>query len=270
MRSEPLDCAEVRRRFVAGHVPSGTELAEHLAVCPECRELFADEAELGRRLGEAGLPEVEPGELFGLIEREVARDVGPRAALRALRTRTRVGILALVGGLLFASQLLWRPRPNLGTYSPLVFWLAASMLGAALAFGALRLLRGPSAPLGAVALERLLGVVLLVVPALAALLAPLGSAEAAALWGEPSRCFVYGASLTAPVVLLYWLFERRDQPPVSSLVAAGALGGLSANLLLHAHCPSAHPGHLLLGHVSIGLVWAAALWLLLKPARLAR
>jgi hypothetical protein len=66
------------------------------------------------------------------------------------------------------------------------------------------------------------------------------------------------------------LLERRDTPPATALLAAGALAGVAANLLLHAHCPSAHPGHLLLGHVSVGLVWSALLWLLKKPPQIAR
>jgi hypothetical protein len=72
------------------------------------------------------------------------------------------------------------------------------------------------------------------------------------------------------VVLLYWLFERRDQVPLSALVSAGALAGLAANLLLHAHCSSANWGHLLLGHASIGVAWALALrlvWGSPQPSR---
>jgi hypothetical protein len=112
----------------------------------------------------------------------------------------------------------------------------------------------------------------LVVPALAMLIAPLGSPspEAAAAWGSPSTCFSYGAALVAPFLLLYWLFERRDNVPLTVLVSAGGLAGIAANLLLHAHCPSAHLGHLLLGHASIGVAWALALGLLSRPLQRAR
>jgi hypothetical protein len=144
------------------------------------------------------------------------------------------------------------------------------LLGISILVGAARLLRGPSAPLGSGKAQRGLAPLLLAVPVIVSLLAPLGSAEAAELWGSPGNCFGYGALLTAPVVLLYWLLERRDAPPVTALLSAGALAGAAANLLLLAHCPSAHPGHLLLGHVSIGLAWSALLWLVKKPAQLAR
>jgi hypothetical protein len=63
-------------------------------------------------------------------------------------------------------------------------------------------------------------------------------------------------------LLLAWLFERRDTVPPTALVSAGALAGVAANLLLHAHCPSAHLGHLLLGHASIGVMWAVTLGVL--------
>lgn len=270
MSEEPLDCARIRQTFVAGRVPAGPELAAHLEGCPECGELFANDAELGRSLGRAVEPEVEPGALFSLVEREVAAEVGPRARLRALPTGVRSSSLALLAGLLLVSQLALRPRANLDVYSPVVFWSVAVLLGAAVSFGALRLLRGPSAPLRSSRHERLLAPALLAAPVLATLLAPLGSAEAAEIWGRPAYCFAYGSALTLPVVLLYWSLERRDRPPTSALVAAGALSGTAANLLLHAHCGSAHPGHLLLGHVSIGAGWAAALGLWSRYARAAR
>jgi hypothetical protein len=69
--------------------------------------------------------------------------------------------------------------------------------------------------------------------------------------------------LVVPVLLLLWLLERRDAPPLSVLVAAGGLAGLAANLLLHVHCPSVQLAHLLLGHASIGAAWAVVLGLLL-------
>ena len=94
--------------------------------------------------------------------------------------------------------------------------------------------------------------------------------EAAEAWGSPASCFSYGAGLVAPFLLLFWLFERRDYVPSSVMVSAGGLAGLTANLLLHAHCSSAHLGHLLLGHASIGVVWALLLGTLAKPLGLSR
>lgn len=268
MKGEALDCAQVRRRFVAGRVPTGPEVEAHLASCPECRELFKNDAALGRRLGEAAAaPKAEVSELFSVLERDLAQERGLRADLRALSTTARASVLIGIALLLLVGHLLWRPRPNLGVYSPAVFWLSASLLVIALVIGARELLRGPSASRAAAQRERLLAPALLAAPLCAAFFAPLGLAEAAELWGRPGNCFAYGAALSAPLVVLYWLFERRDAPPRAALLGAGALAGIAANLLLHAHCPSAHPGHLLVGHVSVGVLWAALLALSARPLR---
>ena len=266
MKSEPLECADIRRSFVAGRIPAGPQLEAHLQGCPSCRDLFEHEARLGRQLAQAVLPEVEPGELFALVGRDLEGEVGARATLRALPTWLRASLLSAVAGALLATQLLWRPRPDLAAYSPAIFWLELLLLGGATAVGALRLLRGPSAPLGSAG--PMLPATLLLVTALGVLLVPFGasSLETFSAWGQPGNCFVYGALLVAPLLALYWLFERRDRPPVTALVTAGAVAGVAANLLLFAHCPSAHPGHLLLGHVSIGVAWAFLLSLVKRVA----
>jgi hypothetical protein len=256
-----LECAEIRNGFVAGRVPAGPEVEAHFQVCPHCRELFENDARLGRRLAQAVVPEVQPGDLFALVERDVSREVGFRARLRALPLRVRAGVLLGVATALFLFHLLFRSRPDLASYSPSVFWGVALVLGGALTAGAFSVLRGANASLGSQARRPETTLLLLLAPALLALLAPLGtgSTAATAAWGSPSSCFSYGAALVVPLVLLYWLFERRETVPLSALISAGALAGVAANLLLLAHCASAHPGHLLLGHASIGLVWALAL-----------
>ena len=70
-----MECAEIRSGFVAGRVPAGPEVDAHLKSCPHCRELFEKDAALGRRLAQAVLPELAPGDLFALVE----RDVRPRS-----------------------------------------------------------------------------------------------------------------------------------------------------------------------------------------------
>jgi hypothetical protein len=267
-----LECAEIRNGFVAGRVPAGPPVEAHLKVCAHCRELFENDARLGQRLAQAVLPEVQPGDLFALVERDVSQEVGIRARLRALPLRVRAGTLLGVAASLFLFHLLLRSRPDLAKYSPSVFWGVALVLGAALTAGAFAVLRGANASLGSQGRERATTLLLLLAPALLALLAKVGagSPEAAAAWGNPSSCFTYGAALVVPLVLLYWLFERRETVPSSALVSAGALAGVAANLLLHAHCPSAHPGHLLLGHASIGVVWALALRLVYFSPRASR
>ena len=266
-----MECAEIRNSFVAGRLPAGAAVEAHLEVCPHCPELFENDARLGRSLAQAVGPEVTPGDLFALVERDVSREVGLRARLRALPTPLRAGTLVGVAGALLGFQLLLNRRADFAEYSPFLFWAIAVALLAAVVLGALLVVRGASAPLGSSGRERGVALALLVAPALGALLAPLGtSSPDATAWADPSGCFAYGAALVVPLVVLYWLFERRDSVPLSALMSAGALAGLAANLLLHAHCSSANLAHLLLGHASIGAAWALALglvWRSPQPSR---
>ncbi|HVY29967.1 MAG TPA: hypothetical protein VHB79_25595 [Polyangiaceae bacterium] len=269
MTNKTLECAEIRSSFVAGRIPAGLEVEEHLKWCPHCRELFENGAELGRRLARAVLPEASPDDLFALVDREVQREVGLRARLRALPTRLRAVILGGVALLLAAAHLGLRRRIDFDQYSPAVFWVVAAVLAAAIALGVWRLLRGSTAPLAFVARERSAAFGLLVTPAAAALLVPLGSTSEKWLstFGDPQYCFLYGAVLSLPLLGLYWLFERRDRVPLVALVTAGAVAGLAGNLLLFTHCPSAHLGHLLLGHATIGVALSLLLAGLWRPSQ---
>jgi hypothetical protein len=259
-----VDCAEIRRRFVSGRVPEGPAVDEHLKGCPHCPELFVNGARLGRRLAQGVLPQLEPGDLFAQLSQALSRDAGLRARLRALPTHVRAAALTAVGLVLLASQLIMHRRTDFEAYSPGMFWSIVFVLGGALGLGSLRLMRGASAPLNAADHDRRFTLLLLVLPAFVALLAPLGSPFATSpaahawetQWGNPGECFRYGAALVAPLLLLAWLFERRDRVPFVVTISAGALAGVAANLLLHAHCASTHLGHLLLGHASIGVAWA--------------
>jgi hypothetical protein len=271
MKVRPLDCAELRNGFVAGRVPAGPEVDAHSKECPLCRELMQEGAHLGRGLAEAAGPQVEPGDLFAQVELDVKREVGLRAALRALPSRVRAGALLVVALALLGLGLGFLRRGDFAGFSPWVFWAVVAVLIFALAVGVGRLVRSATLPLGAASREGRRAAAFLVLPAAALLFVPLGSgAPDAAEWGEPLGCLFFGATLVTPFLLLYWLFERRDTVPVSSLVSAGALAGIAANLLLHAHCASAHLGHLLLGHASIGAALSLALGVLSRSLRAAR
>jgi hypothetical protein len=268
-----LDCADIRSSFVGGRTPEGPAVAEHLKGCPHCPELFASDARLGRRLAQAVLPAMEPGDLFAKLSQDLSQEVGLRARLRALRTDVRATALSALGLALLATQLVLQRRSDFEAYSPAVFWGVVAVLGAMLGFGSLRLMRGTSAPLHAAHRDRAFTALLLVLPALVALIAPLGSpfepsSDAGSwetTWGSPGGCFSYGAAAVVPFLALAWLFERRERMPLTVLLSTGALAGIAANLLLHAHCASAHLGHLLLGHASVGAAWALGLALLSRP-----
>ena len=265
-----MDCAEIRSGFVAGRVPDGPAVDRHTATCPHCQELFEGGAQLGQRLAVAVLPTVEPGDLFVRIDQQLAREAGLRARLRALPTRTRATLLTSILAVTFLGvQLFIARRADLGQYSPALFWSVATLLVGALCIGVLRLVRGVSAPLHVAQRDGAFAISLLALPALLALIAPLGAApgdleDAALAWASSGYCFAFGAAAVVPFLVLAWLFERRERVPFVVLASAGAVSGIGANLLLHVHCESEHLGHLLLGHASIGLAVGLGLGLLAR------
>lgn len=271
MKGEPLDCAQIRSGFVAGRVPAGPEVDDHLRGCPHCRELFEKGAQLGRSLAGAVSPQVELGDLLAAVEHDVLQEKGLRATLRALPNGVRAGLLiAVTLGLLAFGLITLGHREDFARFSPGVFWGVLALLFGAFVVGARRITRGLTVPAGPESRQRGMALLYLLLPAAALLFMPLGVApDEAEGWGSPSLCFVYGAIMVAPLSLLYWLFERRDRVPVLTLVSAGALSGIAANLLLCAHCSSAHLGHLLVGHATIGAAWAVVLSLLSWPRRAA-
>jgi hypothetical protein len=266
MRSKTVDCAEIRQGFARGVIPQGPAVAEHVRLCPHCRELFEQGAVLGRRLAQAPLPLPEPGDLFRAVERDLQGEVGLHARLRALPSWARATSLIAIGGLLFVLQLFFDMRSDVGEYGLDVFGAVTLLLGAGLVAGALRLVRGVSRPARG---EVRLALALLTLPLLVTFLVRLGPLydDPISAWGRPAECFSYGAALVLPIVALAWLFERRDRIPVAALASAGALAGVAANLLLNAHCASVHLGHLLLGHASIGIAWALGLLLVSRLVR---
>jgi predicted anti-sigma-YlaC factor YlaD len=254
-----VDCAEIRSGFVSGGIPEGPAVTAHVEHCPHCRELFEKGAALGRQLAQAVLPAPRPDDLLRAVEADLSREVGLRARLRAWPTRLRAAFLLGVAVALFlGSQLLLLPRDDFAELG-MTFWIAGGFLVVWLLVGSLWLLHGATAPVATARLGSGLASVLLLVPACTALMAY----ETSSAWASPEICFGYGGVLVVPFVVAAWLVERRDRVPLPSLVVVGALAGVVANLLLHVHCPSAHLGHLLLGHASIGVAWALGLGLLL-------
>lgn len=255
-----MECAEIRSGFVSGRVPDGPAVTSHVQACPHCRVLFESDARLGRQLALGVLEVPEPGELFRAVSLDLEGETGLRSRMRSLSTSTRATALLMLAVMLAGGQLLLNRRQDFASYSPLVFWGISLILFVALGAGAWRLARGPLLPLDSSRARWPLPL-LLMLPALLALLAPLGASprglrEEGADWGRPAACFSYGAVLVVPLLLWWWLGERRAAVPLAGLLTASAVAGLSANLLLHAHCSSVHWGHLLLGHASIGVVWA--------------
>jgi hypothetical protein len=67
-------------------------------------------------------------------------------------------------------------------------------------------------------------------------------------------CFIWGQSLSLPVLTLGLLLERGGSDLTGRLLGVGGAAGLAGNLYLECHCPIARADHLVMGHVSVLLV----------------
>lgn len=257
-----MDCPEIRDSFVKGELPTGSALEEHLRGCPQCSELLARDAKLGRSLASTvavGIPFED--QLFAKLEADLGRETGPRSWLRSRPTRLRFGALLLSVLLVVGLGGALRQRPDFAEYpaARLVLLLGVYSAGVLLAFGKELYL---SARRGSLAdhVGLLLGA--LGLPFLIAFAPATESSRHAGPEGALS-CFVYGALLTLPTAALLWAFDRDDRPSMRTVCLSAVALGLSADLVLELHCASGNALHLLLGHASIGVAWLAA-WFVLR------
>lgn len=245
---------------MAGAVPSGAALREHLNECARCRELFGGD-ELGCRLARAGLvPPSNVSEQLHATESLIAGEHGLRAFLRSRSTRVRWASCLVLSAALLVRELLSGHVPvrELGATRVLAVLLSFALLGLVARY-ALR--PWPIAPRAA---RR------------RTLFAWLAWGLPCVLWFTPEAragaddytstdfalrslsCFGYGSALCAPSFALLWAFGRAESTPGWIWrLAAGWVALLSTAILL-LHCPSAQRAHLMAGHFSIGLSWFMA------------
>jgi hypothetical protein len=257
-----MDCSQIRDTFVNGAPLPEEQVKEHLASCPQCRELFEHNAELGRQLATQAsdaLPFAE--QFFGQIEQKLARETGPRAWLRSRPSRLRFVLVLLPLLLVLTAGGVLRQRADFDQYpmSRVVLLLCVYFLAIVLAFGK-ELSESPRRA----AFRDHFGLLAfaLAVPILAAF-APATEASRQVDPGDAVGCFRYGALLTLPIAVLLWAFDRDDRPSVRTVCLSAAALGLSANLLLELHCGNGNAEHVLLGHASLGAAWLAA-WLITR------
>jgi hypothetical protein len=266
-----VDCADIRDVFLAGELPTGPEAEEHVRVCPHCRELVERHGALGQRLG-AAYEEVLDPELLATVERDLAREQGPRAWLRSLSTPLRFTLVLLTAAALFVVVYTRAPRPDFAVAADDRWYALAALLilGVVLgADGAVRVLgrAQPSSLVGA-------ALTVLVLPLLIALLpeadsqGPLASAGVGPDFARASlRCLCFGVLISAPLGTLLWFASREDRLALSSVIFVAGAAGVGANLALHAHCAISHPGHLIAGHATVGFAWLLALLLMNRLVR---
>lgn len=223
-------------------------------------------AELARAV-DAGHGAADLDGMYAAVSADLARESGLRGWLRARSTVVRgVGALGLVA-VLCAVVALGFARPDLGSYPlprlALSVSAMASLMIASLAL-ALRPLQRPALPSWAA--KAAVGGSLLVLAALY-LLAPL-EAPSTALDSATLRpalgCLGVGLLLGVPIYGALLLLDRGGSPRALPMAIAA---GLAANLVLHIHCPSAEPTHLMLGHFGAAALLLAAIALQVRAGR---
>jgi hypothetical protein len=248
-----MDCAEIRDALLHGDAHDNAALQAHLRACPHCRELYDHDAELGRSLASAAsAPLTLSADFLVQLEARVAAETGVRAWLRSRPTKVRffVALLSVLGAVALG---VVHPRRDLADYpaARLYLLLALYALGIAVAFGKELFL---SVRRGSLSDYSWLAAAALGLPFLVAFAPP---TEASRAFGPEGAfgCFGYGALLTLPTAALLWAFDRDDRMSFRTVCLSAASLGLSANLILELHCPSANLTHVLLGHASLGLAW---------------
>jgi hypothetical protein len=256
-----VDCAEIRREFLSGAVPAGTPASAHVRSCPHCRELFENDALLGRRLALTNGALPERGVAFEPLSSALAAERGVRAFLRSRSTRSR-GLLCL--GLAAALLLAELARRRIPFSTLPASRLACGLLLLALfALVTQSALRPPSIERRAARLQSALALGVWCLPCVLCFAPDVhGSEELGPGFALRSfGCFAYGSALAAPSFALLWALDRGVRIPFRVLALGAGVVALLANSILILHCPDTHRAHLIVGHFSIGLVWLAAVYL---------
>jgi hypothetical protein len=253
------DCATVRDALLQGVVATDAGISEHLARCPQCRELLRANAELGRSLAsEVSLQMPFPELSFEPLAQRLTRETGLRAWLRSRPSRQRFLAAALSALLAVGLGGALRPRLDFATYPRARLWLVLGVYTFLIlaAFGKEIFL---SVRRGAVSDYLALCSAALALPFALSLLPAAEMSRGFEAAGAFS-CFAYGALLTLPTAALLFAFERADRISLRTVCLCAAALGLSSNLTLELHCPNGNRSHLLLGHASLGLAWLISWW----------
>ena len=262
-----MDCAEIRQGFISGGVPSGPPVEEHLRGCAHCRELFGNDAELGR-----GLAGVAARGNRGVAERLIATEAlladerGVRAFLRSRSTRVRWVLSSAVPVLLLVRELV-RKRVSLRELG-MTRWLAGLLLFGLLGVVVHSALRPLPLERSKARVRSILAWVAWCLPCVLwfAPAAPI-TADDFSSSGFALRsltCFGYGSALAAPSFGLLWALDRNERVPDRVWALAAGTVALLSSLILLLHCPVTQRAHLIAGHFSIGMAWFAvvsiAIW----------
>ncbi len=273
-----MECREIRDALVQGQAPLGADVDAHLAACPGCAELLVDDGQLGQALATSQPPELDASALLGGVLGSIEKERGMRAWLRSRSMLVRVGLPLAAVLLVLTYVLLFKRRPDVGSWLPVDFGVAvalyALLIGAAVVLELRPLeLRPLPAWLRPVLVTLALALPVLFVWLPQAHHAPLAYAPPGKSFGQLAfGCFAFGTALALPALALLWAADRVGHRSFRLALLAAAIGGLIGNLVLQFHCPITDPAHLLVGHATIGLVLGGvyAAWLMLRTAPLGR
>jgi hypothetical protein len=254
-----VNCVDVREARLRGAVLS-PEAAEHAHKCPICS---ADTVEAG-----GASPELD--ELFRGITSAVDREKGITGWLRSRSTSSRILVAAIWVTVLVALSAIGMPRT---AFAPLpvervvVVFGALAVLAAALLRVGLRPAQTP-APCDRTILA-LIGAGLLL-PAVTAFLPAGAHPFPRYVEYTPTQatvgCFIIGGLTGVLAILLLRALDRTAHDSRPAGVLAAVTGGVVGNLALELHCPVTAPGHLLLGHATVGVMLVLAYGVLRRPA----
>lgn len=262
-----MNCREFRQTLgEAGETGVDGEAERHLEECPACRELVDDGGRLARALDalEESGGESESELSFDSVRERVDEDEGVLAPLREISRSIRTAMVAAAVLLVAAVVYLTMLRSDFGSYPSVRFWgLAAGFFGtsAAAAAAALRPVYRPglSARAAWLAVGLVVGYGIFV-----GALPPPHTIEPYYSYGlgadlipVAATCLLNGSLYALPVLGVGWLALRTTRPLLYPAMILAAAAGTAGHLGLHLHCPLVQPAHLLLGHATVPVVYAA-------------
>lgn len=256
-----MECRDIQKRIRAGNTLDDPGVRAHVGSCTACATLVVGAESFVRALDAA---DVTPSEAdtpsFDVLASRIERERGPLAWLASRPTALRM-LLALAGvAVLTTLVALAAPRADLAVYPlgrMLGLLLALGAVAAAVVVVALRPLFLPQLP---AKLEPALLALALTAPFLVGVLPMAHMAHPASLEGtgadflrRAAACFVFGAVVGAPILVLARFLDRRRHARIATALLAAAVGGLTGNLALQLHCPITDPSHILVGHGTVGM-----------------
>lgn len=253
-----IQCVDIQEALLRGETPSNAEARAHLEGCPACASLMKSAGPLRAALRNVDPMGVDVEALFAGIKGRI--DVENKAMPGYLRSRPtwmRVAIGCAAVFLIMLPVLWLKGRPDLAEYprERMIGVLVSMSIALFLTFSiALRPAYRPPmsrAAIGALALAGLLlSFVVCVLPMPGVDHPPMSAGE---LMPKAMPCIYYGILFGAPIYLLIRALDHEVTRLAALLAASSA--GLTANLGLHLHCANTHPGHMLLGHFSVAVMF---------------